>query len=245
MIQHLPWMAFILAAACGMAVIATAQEPQDAAAAPPTDDGAVGAAGTDDPWAVVEPELPARESPALKRRAERGRSPLLAGQAEGGGLTWMRTIGALGGVVALILFMAWGYRALATGRLPLAGRVRHPGLIEVISRAPLSARQSLCLVRVGPRLVLVGQSQDTLRALDVIDDADLAARLAGQAAQKRAGSSLAEFHGCLEREARAYDKPRDAADDDEPATPDTGRIADVQRGLTKTIQRIRQAVTQG
>jgi hypothetical protein len=112
----------------------------------------------------------------------------------------------------------------------------------VISKTPLSARQSLCLVRVGPRLVLIGQSHDTLRALDVIDDPELAARLVGESARRRSDSNQAEFCACLEREARGYGSPDDVID--ERIAPDARRIANVRRGLTDTIRRIRRAVTQ-
>jgi flagellar biogenesis protein FliO len=221
-----------------------AEETPDAPAvtgAPDATAAHVGAA--EDPWAVVKPEIPAEESRPVKRRSQGGTTALLAGKADGAGRSWTRTVGALAGVVALIVFLAWGYRALAGGALPLSTRPRRQGVIEIVSRAPLSARQSVCLVRVGPRLVLVGQSQDSLRALDVIDDADLVAQLAGRAAQKRADSSNAEFHGCLEREARAYQDPADAVD--ETIAPDAARIASVQEGLAQTIRRIRRTVTAG
>jgi flagellar biogenesis protein FliO len=194
----------------------------------------------DDPWSAVAPDVPARESRPLKRRSTAGRPSVLAGKSENSGRPWMRTLGALAGVVGLIVLLAWGYRAIAGGSLPMIGNARRPGMIDVISKTSLSARQSLCLVKIGPRLVLIGQSQDSLRALDVIDDADLAAKLVGEAAQRRPDSSQAEFQDCLEREARGY------REDERPViehvTPEASRIEDVRRGLTDTVQRIRRVV---
>jgi len=151
-------------------------------------------------------------------------------------------LGALAGVVGLILLLAWGYRAMAGGNLPLLGKARRPGLIDVVSKTPLSARQSLCLVRIGPRLVLIGQGQETLHALDVIDDADLVAKLAGESARKQAHSVQAEFQDCLEREAVGYHEQEETLD--ETILPEAHRIADARRGVVNAIRRIRQAVAQ-
>lgn len=239
-----PRTALITSLVCVAAVVAAvAEEPPVAAGpAPAAGPEAWPVDGLDDAWAIVHPEIAEGEPRPLKRRADGGTARLLAGSGERAGQSWTRTLGALAGVVGLIVFLAWGYRAIAAGKLPLAGKARRPGLIEIVGRTPLSARQSLCLVRIGPRLVLVGQSHDNLRALDVIEDADLVARLAGEAARKRAGSSHAEFHECLEREAREYGQPLD--DLDETVTPDAQRIDSVQQGLTRTIRRIQQAAAQ-
>lgn len=222
-----------------MAATAQNQPPGDVTSDRPTPE-ALHPSGLDDPWLAVEPEFPDQESRILRRNPTGGVSPMLAAKSEPGQRPWLRTMGALAGVVGLIVLLAWGYRTMARGNLPLLGKTRRPELIEVISRTPLSARQSVCLVRIGPRLVLVGQSSDTLRTLDVIADPDLAARLVGQATQRRPDSSQAEFRNCLEHEAAAYRQPDDAID--ETITPDHQRIANVHQGVTSTIQRIRQAV---
>jgi flagellar biogenesis protein FliO len=243
MIDVSPWMAMLVALLGLSAVVAEAQTdtPLDntdrtaakAATAPPT---------LKDPWSAVTPTPPEHDSRTVHRRSQTETSPPMAGAPGPAQHSTARTLGALAGVVGLIVLLAWGYRAAAGGRLTLLNKVRRPGLIELVSRTSLSARQSLCLVRVGPRLVLIGQSPDQLRTLDVIDDADLAARLIGEAARKRADSSAAEFHECLEREASGYqvdDGPPDAN-----VFPGRARLADVRKGWTDTIQRIRRAVAQ-
>ena len=237
----LPRMAITAALAVLTAIAALAQGETPPRAADATASAAGQAAGNlDDAWATVEPRLPAPESHPLKRRSNEGAAHLLAGNTENGGRPWLRTLGALAGVIGLIAFLALGYRAMTSGKLSLLTKLRRPGLIEIVSRTPLSARQSLCLVRVGPRLVLIGQSHETLRTLDVIEDADLAARLVGQAAQQRDDSSRAAFRSCLEREAEGY---RPAEDDlDETLAPDARRVTEVQQGVADTIRRIRQAV---
>ena len=201
------------------------------------------AAQVDDPWSVLDDKLSRKKTGRILSRPGADKAPaVLAARSGTPDRSWTRTIGALAGVVGLIVFLAWGYRAMASGNLSLLGKARRPGLIEVVSKTSLSARQSLCLVRIGPRLVLIGQSPETLRALDVIDDADLAAKLVGEAARKRTGSSQAEFHDCLEREARDYRTNDDSIS--ETITPEAPRIADVRQTLTNTIRRIRRAVAQ-
>jgi flagellar biogenesis protein FliO len=220
----------------------------------------------DDAWATVEVTLPIdgepvsvsdtpsqrgdeRASPAatgdtssrLLRRSPPGGAFLRASQGdEPGGSSWLRTTGSLAAVVALIILLGWGYRAVAGGRVPFSRRGKRPGLIEIISRTALSPKHSLHLVRVGPRVVLVGMSNDSLVALDVVDDADAAARLAGQAAERQADSHTREFSHCLEREAAGYDGRDEGLN--ETTTPEETRLFDVKQQLAGTIRRVRAAV---
>lgn len=235
----LPWTAAVVAFMSLLASVAAGQTTSSAAGARGTG-LSPGSQEGGDPWSVVDPDLSRSEDRAVRRRSAEPASPVLASKGGQARRPWARTIGALAGVVGLIVLLGWGYKAISGGQMPFVGKARRPGLIEVISKTPLSARQSLCLVRVGPRLVLIGQSQETLRALDVIDDANLAAQLAGQAAGQRADSSRRAFQTSLEREASAYQESRD--DFGETVTPEEQRISDVRRTVTEAIGRIRRAV---
>ena len=75
-------------------------------------------------------------------------------------------------------------------------------MLELAARLPLGPRQSLCLVRVGPRLVLVGLTGERISALDVIDDGDVTARLVAEAHQRRPDSQTAAFQRVLEESGR-------------------------------------------
>jgi flagellar biogenesis protein FliO len=195
-------------------------------------------ATADDPWAAVDPEIEARPLPRHGGSATPG--PDAAAPAAAARTSWLRTTLSLGGILGLIGLLAWGYRvASGRGHLAFVARGRHPGLIEVLSRATLSPRQSLCLVRVGPRLVLLGLTPDAVRALDVIPDADLAAQLAAQATRARSDSHTAEFRSTLEREARAYGTER--AGLNELVTPEEERVVAVRTRLAGTIERLRSA----
>lgn len=221
----------------GLATAAAAQPT------PPATDGQVGPPAAtqrvpipDDAWAspdIVAPRMDARPLPRRSAPAGRAESPPSAVRGAG-----FRTTLALGGVVALIVLLAWGYRVAAARGGRWSPRVRHPGLIEVLSRAALSPRQSLYLVRVGPRLVLLGATADAVRPLDVIQDPDLTAALAGQAAQRRPDSHSAEFDRCLEREAVGYSSATGHALD-ELAVPEERRLAGVRQTLADAVQRLR------
>ncbi len=149
---------------------------------------------------------PAR--PLLRRPADGSGTP--ARPAAVGSSAWVRTTAALAGVVALIVLLTWGYRTVMGAAPTWRTRPRHPGLIEVLSRTPLSPRQSLCLVRVGPQLVLLGVASDGVRPLHVISDPNVAASLLGEAARARPDSSSAAFSQALDREAQAYPQPEES-----------------------------------
>jgi flagellar biogenesis protein FliO len=173
---------------------------------------------------------------------KRSQSPVAAvggGEALDRIPVWLRTSASLAGVVALIVLLAWGYRLVAGagGKLSLGGGNRHPGLVEKLSRVNLSPRQSLYLVRVGPQLVLIGATHDSLRALSIINDPNLAAQFAGRHAQLGAGSHLAEFNRCLESEAGAYSGGDDRRRDGE--IPDVARTVSLKQRLAQTVERLK------
>lgn len=220
----------LVALGCG----AAAAEPPVTSATPPATPVV-----TDDPWSSPDIVAPRMDSRPLPRETAAPGTPAGTVVATDRPKSWLRTTAALGGVVALIVILAWGYRA-ATGQAGawrLARGGRHAGLMEVVGRTALSPRQSLCLVRVGPRLVLLGVTPDAVRSLDVIQDADLTARLLGQATQQRPDSSTAEFARCLEREADSYETEEHGAD--ETLTPEAERIVSLRQRLAGAVERLR------
>ncbi len=170
------------------------------------------AAAAPDPWKSIEPQNSSEDR--VISRGGRGASETAKVNApsSSGGPTWSRTLVSLAAVVALIVLLAWGYRRVAAGNLgPLAPQ-RRPGMIQIVSRCVVSPRQSLCLVRVGPRLVLVGVSPEQMNALDVIADADLTAQLAGAARATTRDSAATEFDASLKLAEQTFDGPEtDAA----------------------------------
>lgn len=195
----------------------------------------------DDPWAsVAAPDL--SEQP-LVRKSKPAAEPqeqtaLIADRNAGRGNSLIRTLGALVGVVALIVLLAWGYRATAgmTGKFGLANGQRE-NLIHIVSRKFLSPRSSVALLKVGDHMVLVGIQGDTMRTLDVIDDPDTVARLAGQAESAGKSSSVREFRGAIAAATREY---RDGIDDDDAVVDDkSAHITRVRERLQGTLNRLR------
>ena len=194
----------------------------------------------DDPWSALEPQIAHQPGRVLERKTNGGRPSLIAQKDDLGQHSWWRTLGALAAVVGLIVFLSWGYRAMTAGQLGFLKRTRCPGLIEIVSRTPLTPRQAMYLVRVGNRMILVGQTAEQLRTLDVIDDRDTVARLAGQSVHQTATSSTAEFRACLNREEQDYQpEPERRLGQSRPAP----SLDSVRRGLQDTIRRIQRATS--
>lgn len=153
------------------------------------------------PVEITPSKVIRRKSGPSTESSSESRDSSVAGTTTGA--SWIRTLGSLAGVVAMILFLAWGAKSVRN----VGGgvmRARKTGLIEVMSRTSISAKQSICLVRVGSRMVLIGVTPERLQALDVITDADTVATLAGDAAKaERVGEDRA-FMKRLENEGARY-----------------------------------------
>ena len=229
-------MAGLLAAA--VAAGQTSDFPaRDGEAAPATQVAPASAPSPGDPWSSPEVAAPRMDDDVI-RRPKSSQVAAAAGESGGRAYAWLRTSASLAGVVALIVLLAWGYRLVtgAGGRFALSGRARQQSLIELLSRTNLAPRQALYLVRVGPQLVLVGATHDSLRALSVIDDPDLAARLAGHQACAKRESHTAEFRRCLDGEAGQY-----GGDDGQHATDRLtvmDGLAGLREKLTRTLGRL-------
>jgi len=103
-------------------------------------------------------------------------------------------------VVALILGVAWVIKRFMPGSRMLTGA----GVMEIVARLPLSGKQSLLLVKVGRRLILLGVSAERITALDVLDDPEQAALLLGEAASRRSDSISQAFADAFGRETHQY-----------------------------------------
>ncbi len=171
---------------------------------------------------LPEPPAPGAEDRVVERRPARDASKggATAGTARMGGLTgqggWMDRIRGL--VPLLLVLMLIGGLAVAARRL-LPSQWRRSfggqGVIEVLARQQLSPRQSVVLLKVGRRVVLVGLAPDRVTSLDTIVDPDEVALIVGRSAGMKAGSALSAFQQDVLREASAYQPAEgpDAAED--------------------------------
>lgn len=85
-----------------------------------------------------------------------------------------RSMGSLIVVLALIVGISFIFKRF----VPSANRFSKDSGLEVLVRCGVGPKQSLCLVKMGPRLVLIGLSPNHMASLDVVtDDEDVAAIL--------------------------------------------------------------------
>jgi len=126
---------------------------------------------------------------------------------ESGGPSW-RHMAPLLLVLGLIGLIAYVIRRCTPVRRMLTGA----GVVDVVARTPISTKQSLVLVRMGQRLVLVGVCPDRLSALAEVDDPDEVAAVLGQAAGRQAGSIRQQFAEAFGEQVGAYaDGPEEEA----------------------------------
>ncbi|MCP4709398.1 MAG: hypothetical protein GY869_12295 [Planctomycetes bacterium] len=118
------------------------------------------------------------------------------------GLSPWRTFGSLLIVLSLIIAVTYIFRRLALGgRGGLA-----PSGVEVLARNSINPKQSLCLVKLGPRVLLLGLSPNQMTALHTIEDPDEVAEVVGDLERSRPQSISNTFGKLLHRESQVYNE---------------------------------------
>jgi flagellar biosynthetic protein FliO len=140
-----------------------------------------------------------RQGIAAQRESE---SKDLGRGRRGSGVWSVRDFWPLLSVLALIVVLAWIVKRSLPNRRVFAGS----GAIEVLSRTALSNKQSLVLVRMGRRLLLLGVTNEDMNTLCLVEDPDQVAMLVGEAAGERPGSMTRAFARAFEEESRAYEE---------------------------------------
>ena len=154
------------------------------------------AAAQSAPFAVAEEPAAAEpavtEQPVLQRHAARktttaGRQDTarqLQKQTSAFDMLWPLCI-VLGIVVLCVLAVRkW---------MPQAGRLGGSDAIRLLGRHHLSGKQSLCLVKFGPRAVLLGVTNERISALSEVADPEEVASLVAAAERGRPGSFTSMF----------------------------------------------------
>ncbi len=112
------------------------------------------------------------------------------------GVSWMfNTIGALGVVIGLILV----FRAVLLRMNGQAAVGTARGAVEVLGRVSVAPRQHVLLLKVGQRVLLVGESANGLRTLDTIADPEEVADVLTRVASRQSNSATAGFSQMLSR----------------------------------------------
>jgi flagellar biogenesis protein FliO len=191
----------ILAVGFLLAVGASAAEPVHLVTTPTTAPAAAVAVAVED--ASRNLPLPARSAVATTQSATAGR----AATAGGDPLDMKRMAVALA-----IVLGAMYVTHLVWKRLGMPGSAnRNAGALQVISRLNLSPKQQVVLLRVGRRVVLIGNSGGQMNSLCEIGDAEEVAGLLGQAATERTDSISAEsFNSVLGTEEKRFEDEQNA-----------------------------------
>ncbi|MDB5333764.1 MAG: hypothetical protein JWP03_4915 [Phycisphaerales bacterium] len=161
---------------------------------------------------AVAPPPPIRSETDTQLIRRSGGDPAAGGSGlKPTGMELSRVIGALAAVIGLILALKWGGKKLL--RTPGAGRTSRA--VQVLARSAVSPRQQILLLRVGRRVIVVGDSGSQMNALSEITDADEVAALVGQIQDDKPDLAARAF-GAMFRRARSGMESNDEAEAEHP-----------------------------
>lgn len=139
-------------------------------------------------------------------------------------------------VLALVLAAAWAVKRY----LPARRLVTGSGVLEVVARLPLSPKQSLVLVKMGQRMVLVGVTPERVNTVCHVDDPEQVAELTGRIASQARGFGSHEFGQSLDEQADTFDSDDEGRGIETHSLPAPGGV----RGLLEKVRRLsRSGVT--
>jgi len=150
-----------------------------------------------------------------------------------------RVLIALAAVIALVFLLRWVGRKM----LGLPSISRASSVIQVVGRVPMAPRQQLVLVRVGQRLLVLGDSAGQLSTLTEITEADEVAAVLGQL---KSNDSSRNFASVFDRSPSAAEVPADAssANDSAAVEPGAPSIEETKRQLSGLSDRIQKIASQ-
>ncbi len=160
------------------------------------------------------------------------------GAASPGG--WSDMLWPLGVVLALVGGVAWAARRWMPRSLGMSGGQS----LRIVARQALSTRQSICLVKFGRRLVLVGVTPERISPLSEISDASEAAELTALIESGRPGSFASLFSGVSEANAQEVQsveselQPQSEFDTPLPSGRDVAHASAEVRGLLDRVRKL-------
>jgi flagellar biogenesis protein FliO len=147
-------------------------------------------------------------------------------------------------IVLLAIFVS--HRVWKKLGLP-GGSGRLSGALQVVSRLSVAPKQQILLVRVGKRLVLVGNSGTQMNPLCEIGDPDEAAALLGEVASQRDESASVAFNAVLGGEEKRFEEESIAAassGDEETEAEEDEAIASTRAELSGLAEKVRSLSNQ-
>ncbi|HWL95146.1 MAG TPA: flagellar biosynthetic protein FliO [Phycisphaerae bacterium] len=108
-----------------------------------------------------------------------------------------------------VLLVVGGLTYAAKRWMPRTLRSSGGDALKVVARQSISTKQSVCLVRVGRRLVLIGVTPERITSLSEICDAQEASSLLAQLESGRSGSFSTLFNNMAQTSATEADSLED------------------------------------
>jgi len=127
----------------------------------------------------------------------------------GSGNWFLQTLAALGLVIGLVLFGRWAWMKLS-GQVSATGN--GPRAVEVLSRTAVAPKNHVLLLRVGQRVLVVGDSAQGLRTLTEVNDPDEVADLLTSVTAQKENSATSSFQQMLGQVSGNFDEQALAAD---------------------------------
>ncbi len=150
----------------------------------------------------------ATETPAIESRplggfadaneGKAGAAPIAESLSASG---WLRTIGALGAVIGLIVLLKFvltraGKRVGLAGQLGAGGRAPS-GLLQVLGRYPVSRSSTLVLLQLDRRVLLLDHTPNGFSTLAEVTDAEDVASILVKTRDQEGASQVARFNAML------------------------------------------------
>ncbi len=127
----------------------------------------------------------------------------------------------MAGALALVIALIFAFRWFGKKLFHQGGSSRSTRAIQVLARAPLGPRQHVLLVRVGRRVIVVGDSGAQMNPLTEITDADEIAALLGQLQDEKSALPTKAFSALFHRA-----KSEMSGGEDEPAIAEESRVTE-------------------
>ncbi|MEM1209893.1 MAG: flagellar biosynthetic protein FliO [Planctomycetota bacterium] len=169
-------------------------------------------------------------------------SPIDRASAVDGNTGWvLSTLSALGVVLGLVFLARWCLTRMQNGGEPVA----RTAAVEVLSRVPIGNRQRVMLLRIGGRIVVVGDAGGSLSTLAEIDDEQEVAELLQSVSANRSNSAASGFRDLYRQMAGGPAERADRRDDalDPAADPRDAYGDRSQDEVRRLLSRVRGAAT--
>ena len=180
-----------------------------------------------------EPDIPS--SDALKQRSSGIEKHRIdddkSNPKSAGDFNWLSLVAPLVVVLVVIVLVFWAVRKYVPGMRRLAGS----DVVRVLARTYLSPRQSVTLIKVGRRILVVGQSADRLSALGEVSDEQEVSELLGLCRSEGDGSLSRSFQKVFQDVDREFDES-----DGAPAEESGEQLGRVRSQLDNLARKVRE-----